>query len=298
MQLCKRLKFLMLTAMAVLLLSTSSYAAQQPDPAANPVLAHLMKLGAKMFYLGTEGGLDGWFIVKGGQVQIVYSAPDKKSVLIGGLFGDDGDSITANQIKNLMKTNPEINAMMTKAADEQLTLHKETTPSPAAQSASSSPSVALSPGERLIQELSAASGVTIGSGKPVLFMVMDPNCPHCQATWKALRASVLDEKLKIRMVPIGTLNTDNERAAAQFLHATDPLNTWDKYVSGDKSQLAGTPDQALLDAVRANHMLVDNWNIQATPYMVYRAKDGKVKVVQGELDKPEKVSVFLADLGS
>ena len=43
-------------------------ASATPDPSANPVLANLQKMGAKFFYLGNHSGLDGWFIVKGGQV--------------------------------------------------------------------------------------------------------------------------------------------------------------------------------------------------------------------------------------
>ena len=125
-------------------------------------------------------------------------------------------------------------------------------------------------------------------------MVMDPRCPHCQATWNAFRNVVMKGSLHIRMIPIAAPGSDNERAAAMLLGVADPLNAWDKYVAGDKTQLDGTPPAAALAAVRANHAIIDNWSIQNTPYLVYRAKDGKVKVLQGE---PDKLSAVLGDLG-
>jgi thiol:disulfide interchange protein DsbG len=147
-----------------------------------------------------------------------------------------------------------------------------------------------SPGERLIQALQGAAGVNVGAPlAPKLFMVVDPNCPHCQATWRALRNAVFGGKLQIRLVPIGAVSPDSDRAAAQFLHSADPLNAWDKYIAGDQSQLAGTPDAASLDAVHSNHELTDSWHIQMTPYIVYRSKDGQVKIVQGEPDQAAAV---------
>jgi thiol:disulfide interchange protein DsbG len=261
-------------------------------------LANIVKMGAKLYYMGNRSGLDGWFIVKNGQVQIAYVPAGGQSILIGAMFGADGENITAAQVKILVDTNQDISALLTNAAKEQAEITN--TPTPAANAApkanGSLPSVSLSPGERLIHDLSGAAGVTIGNpSAPQILMVMDPNCPHCQATWKGLRDPVFKNTVQIRMIPIATPGTDNERAAGQLLHVTDPLNAWDKYVAGDKNQLAGTPDASLVAAVHANHELVDSWNIHATPYLVYRSKDGTVKVLQGE---PDKVSALLVDLGS
>ncbi len=145
-----------------------------------------------------------------------------------------------------------------------------------------------------MKDLQNAAGVTIGSSTaPLLMMVMDPNCPHCHATWKVLRDSVFKNTLQVRLIPIGAVSADSERAAAQLLHIADPLNGYDKYVAGDKTQLAGAPDPALTTAIRSNGTLIDSWHIQMTPYLLYRSKDGKVKIVQGE---PEQVSAILNDI--
>jgi hypothetical protein len=268
-----------------------------PDPAANPVLAMLQKSGAKLFYLGNRYEMDGWFILKDGQVQIIYAPPGNKAALVGALFSEDGQNLTSLQLAELIKDNPEAAALLGGAQKEQAAIAQAGSPSaaPVSPSTNGLPAATLSPGERLVQDLSGASTVVIGNvSSPELLMVMDPHCLHCQATWKVLRDPVFKGTMHIRMIPIGPPDSDNERAAAVLLSSGDPLNMWDKYVGGDHSVLAGTPSATALTAVRANHQVIDSWSIQDTPYLVYRAKDGKVKVVVGE---PDKVSAVLSDMG-
>lgn len=275
--------------------TTPIAAAATPDPSVNPALSNMLKAGAKLHYLGTRSALDGWLIVKDGRIQIVYSTADKKSVIVGAMFSDSGENITSEQIRTVVEGNKELAATLMGITQEQPTPTQTsvapTLPAPASVTV-------VSPGERLYQDLSAATGVTLGTGTPKLLMIMDPDCPHCQATWRVLRDAVFKNTIQLRMIPIATAGSDNERAAAQLLHTADPLNAWDKYVGatkgqGDKNQLAGPADPVLVAALRANHTLVDSWHIDQTPYLVYRGKDGKVKVVIGE---PEKVSSILSDL--
>lgn len=276
-----------------------------PDPAANALINSLLKQGAKAYFLGSKANLDGWFVVKDGQVQVIYTSPDGKFALAGVLFGSDEDNITAAQMGSLIESNAEVKALLgaanaqvnsatagaapvTAAAPQQVMAQQNTAPAQAHAST----------GERLLQDLSGATSVDLGpAGTPQLFMVMDPGCPHCKATWKALRETVMKNALQVRLVPIANPDSDTERAAARLLHTADPLGSWDKYAAGDKTELAGSADPKLVQAVRANHELTDSWNIEATPFMVYRGKDGKVKIFQGELDSAEKTKTLLADLG-
>jgi protein-disulfide isomerase len=290
------MKQIVIALIALFLFQATASAA--PDPSANPVLSGLQKMGAKLFYLGNQNGMDGWFIVKNGQVQIVYANADNKSAIVGAMFGEHGENITAQQIAALVQSNKEIADMIAAAQKEQAAIAQAGAPPKTATASTpvTIPSTAISPGERLIHDLSGAATAVVGNpSSPELLMVMDPHCPHCQATWNALRNDVIKGTLHIRMIPIGTADTDNERAAAMLLGVSDPVNAWDKYVAGDASQLAGTPSPAAMAAIRANHKLIDSWSIQSTPYLVYRAKDGKVKVVVGE---PEKISAILTDLGN
>jgi hypothetical protein len=295
----------LVTLVLVISLPSLSFAAdavktQAPDPAANPVLAGIIKLGSKLYYLGNKSGLDGWLIVKDGQVQIAYATPGSQNAMIGAMFGPSGENVSADQVQALLTTNKELNTLLTNSmnpgqaapgtvADPNMAMAQNQ----AAVSAAPNPAVLLPPGERLMKDLLNAAGVSIGNGAaPLLLMVMDPDCPHCQATWRALRDTVLKNNLQIRLIPLGA-QTEHERAAAQLLHVADPLTVWDKYVGGDKSQLAGTPDATLIAAIRANGALVDSWHIDVTPYLVYRAKDGKVKFIKGE---PDQVTAITGDI--
>jgi len=275
-----------------------------------------MKSGTKVYYLGKSAGLDGWFLIKDSQVQIGYTSPDKQSIVFGVMLDKDGQSTSALQIKTLYDNNPEVGALLAGLGAQPQTQPVPSSPMPAGMGmatpsptmmpdamapaaatpalASSTPTL-LSPGERLIQALQVAPGVNLGTASaPRMWMIADPNCPHCQATWHRLRDAVFAGKLQIRVVPIGAVDPDSERAAAQLLGSPNPLEAWDKYIGGDQNQLAGTPDAAWLQAVHNNHALIDAWHITMTPYMVYRAKDGTVKIVQGELQQP---AAILNDIG-
>jgi protein-disulfide isomerase len=295
------MKRILLAFAALFLFHVSSFAAaapatpSAPNASANPVLSSLQKSGAKLFYMGNRLGMDGWFIVKDGQVQIIYATPDNKGAMIGALFGQDGENVTTLQVTTLVQNNKEVADLIAAAQNEQANIVQAGNPGAAATTgAGGMPSAPLSPGERLIHDLEGAATVVVGNPKsPELLMVMDPHCKHCQATWKAMRDAVVKGSLHIRMIPIGDAGSDNERAAATFLGVSDPLDVWDKYVAGDRAQLAATPTAEELAAVRANHTVIDSWSIENTPYLVYRGKDGKVKVVQGE---PDKVSSVLGDL--
>lgn len=308
----------------VFVLAASAPASTTPDPSANPALANIVKMGAKVYYLGTRSGLDGWFIFKDGRVQVAYSPSDKKVLIIGAMFGENGESITSAQVKSLMETNKEVSNLMTSALQEQQAMGPASaipqaalppalqknvpvagtivTPMPTAVAAPAIPVMqpaALTPGERLLQDFTSAPGVVLGNGPAKLYMVMDPNCPHCQAAWRLLRDAVFGNLVQIKMIPIAPSSSESERQAGQLLQAADPLNSWDKYVGpakdqGDKTQLAGTPSQILIDALHGNHLLIESWHIDQTPYFAYRARDGKVKIVVGE---PQALAALLSDIG-
>ena len=274
--------------------------AKAPDVNTIPVLANMVRGGNRLFPLGVRSGLFGWLIVKDGQIQMIYLAPDGKSVLIGALFSDRGDDVTGPQIATLVKANKEVAVLVN--ARQQKTVAAAMAPGGASSAAESTNlastiskmSVPGSLGDRLYQEMALASGVVVGhNDKAQIMMVIDPNCPHCQATWKEFREAVLANHLQIKLIPIGRGEPENERAAARLLKAANPLESWDKYVGGDKSVLAGEADPMAAIAVKTNAALVDRWNISYTPYLVYRNKEGVVKIVQG---KPEQMATVLSDL--
>lgn len=273
-----------------------------------PVLSNLTKIGAKLYYLGERSGLHGWFIVKDGQIQMIYVTSDGKTSIIGGMFTGEGDNVTGPQIKALVDANKEVNDLVNSTARQQEDIARvggvpggfAAVPGGTGGGrdqtlANNLPAVPLSPGERLYQDLQAAAGVTLGRNDTAeILMVIDPDCPHCKGTWSELRESVQANRVQVRLIPIsGNMSGPNVEAASQLLRAPNPLEAWEKHLNGDKSALQGGDAGVHMQAVLANRSLIDRWNIKETPYLVYRAKDGRVKIVKG---KPDRMAAVLTDL--
>ena len=254
-----------------------------PDPMQNPALANMIKLGVKLYYLGMRSNMEGWLILKDGQLQMVYIPVGTTDLILGAMFDKDGKNVTSDQIDDLVKTNPQVAQDMASGASAKQQSTAGTAPTESA-------------GEKLLHQMDNAYGVFVGdAAAPAVDMIMDANCKHCQASWKVLRDSVMAKKLRLHLIPIANPGSDNERAGGVLLHIVDPLKAWDKYVAGDGSALPGTPDQAAISALRANHALIDNWNIDETPYFVYRSKAGSVKIIRGEI-KADHLNDLLTDV--
>ena len=270
-----------------------------PSPSSNPVLASLERSGAKFYYLGAHAGLDGWLIVKDKQVQMAYVPPAGKSALIGALFGENGENVSAKQVEALVERNEEVKNIFVEIQKEQIALAQVGAKAEASSADTSAktamPAVALSPGERLIKDLSSATTVVVGKPKaPEILMVMSPSCEHCKTMWKSLREPIAQGLFHLRMVPVALQDTNVEVEAAVLLTKSEPMLAWDQYVSGDAAALGGKPAVEAVQAVRNNVKIVANWQITKTPYFVYRGRDGKVKVVQGAI---KDLSLILKDLG-
>ena len=232
--------------------------AEQPSPSSNPVLAQALKNGTKVYYMGPVAGLEGWFLVKGEEVQIAYVAPDKNSVIIGAVFDQDGQNLTALQVHRLFQSNAEVADLLKKASEETVPVAGVGASNPVVDPAKiPQPVASLSAGERLMEELKGTAGVALGKpDAPEIYMIMDTDCPHCQMTWQMLRGAVAEGRVRIRFVPIG-ISPETEKKAAVLIGLPNALEAWDKYVGGDKSQLAGTPDPKIVKAVHQNHAFID-----------------------------------------
>ena len=281
---------------------------RSPDIKGIPVFDKMIEAGAKLYYMGERSGLYGWLIVQGGQIQMVYMPPDRKSILIGALFTDSGELVTSHQIKALSAKNADVAKIMDGSAMQQIDITRANATEGGIASVDAAPvqaeagpplvmpALPTTPGERLMSDLQAASGVVLGENQqaPELLMVVSPDCIHCKRSWAELRDVVKSGKLKVRLIPISRDSVSDEtQKAAVLLRAPNSFETWDKYASGSAEVLAGTADPTAVRAIIANREITDRWNILGTPYLLYRSKDGKIKIVQG---KPERMAAVLTDL--
>ncbi|MGB4102285.1 MAG: hypothetical protein WBK91_10325 [Alphaproteobacteria bacterium] len=263
-----------------------------------PIVRMLLDGGGELYYLGERSGLMGFFLYKAEQVQTLYLTADMQSVLVGGVYSPDGANVSSQQISEASNQNSQLAGLLMAAAEKQKEfeatsgLSKEVAEP---ESKSAMPKAApLSPGERLHHDFLVTAGVIVGEAdKPLLLMLVDPLCEHCRKTWKLLKPSVMSGALRIKLIPIGPENSERERMAAKFLNVKEPLKVWNKIEEDDYTVVEGTPTATELAHVRATMAMAQSWKINATPYLVYRGKDKKVKVVQGE---PEKIDAVLADL--
>jgi len=280
---------------------------KQPDINKIVTLKRIVNRGAKLYYLGERSGIHGWFVVKDGGIQVVYLSPDKKTVIIGGLLSEDGKNITNAQVKKLFEENPRIKEIISNSGKELDDIKKAgekggitSVPSDAsskklAKTKTALPTILKAPGERLIQDLKAAAGVNLGKDvKARIYMIAAPSCPVCKATWREIKGMVSSGKLSVRLIPVYNNVGDKEKnQAAQLLLSKNPLASWNKFVAGNKSVLDGKASETAIKAIKNNLKLVTKWNIQGYPYLVYRGKDGRIKIVQG---KPERMAAVLLDM--
>ncbi|HVY13217.1 MAG TPA: thioredoxin fold domain-containing protein [Alphaproteobacteria bacterium] len=254
--------------------------AKIPDTSNMLFIQNLRKAGTTLYYLGEALGLHGWFAVKDRQVQIFYTTPDSRAILVGALLSPEGANISQPQLALFATTHPEALAPLKTAG--------AAAPPPEAAN--------LAPSESFYTDLAAAEHVTFGrESAPLVLMIMDVNCPYCHKAWKKLEKAVDDGKLRVQMVPIAALGAKSAEQGARWLAQRSPQDAWKKLIAGDDKVLTlGDPDPAKQASIVRNTEIATRWKVDHTPYFLYRGKNGKIRLIVGE---PENAEVILNDIG-
>ena len=321
---------LALGALVLPVVAMAKGSAGPADPSRNSVLARVQASGAKLFYMGKQGGLDGWLIVKDGEIQAIYAGSDPHFALVGSIFGADGENLTAVQVGQTISGNMDgLGPMIQPAGTQPVDVADSVaTPSPVSLGLSGVPTVSLPPipqmnipqvpqvawntpvanatspsvfspnavptGERLAHDLGALRQLAIGQDNAKdLTVIVDTSNSSAATVWGLFKEAVEQGKAKLRIIPVASLDSEAERVAANLVVQRDVRQVWTRFVAGDRSGLVGDADPSALIAVRSAKSTVDSWNIRTTPYLVYRGHDGKIKVVSGEV---KDVKAVLADL--
>lgn len=264
-------------------LTVSAAQAQDSLPEMPPPLRNLVNEGAQVRYLGNERNLDAWLTIKNGQEQYFYVMPDKKTLLMGLLFDEEGTLITAQQVKRLQSQGDTLLDTLTalpttNASKQEDEAFKFKTPS-----------------EQLYTDLQNSNWVALGKADaPVMYAFIDPQCPHCHAFIDALRTGryLEDGKVQLRMIPVGF--RDETKAQAAFLIASpDPQGRWFAHMDGDENALPAKSEIGQ-QGVQRNLAIMQSWKFDVTPMIIYRAKDDSVKLVRGT---PQDIPGVLNDVG-
>lgn len=259
----------------------------QGEPPLPPPIKNMEQEGAQLRYLGEYNGLDGWIAIKGGQEQYFYVPKDGQSFVMGVLFDRDGKMVTLRQVKNLQeKSNTDtLNLFAEEDALDSATANRATV---AAESQEFK-----TPAEQLFDDVSDSNWIPLGhETAPVIYTFVDPQCPHCHAFINDLRANYIENGLiQIRMIPVG-FRADTKAQAAFLLAVPNPQKRWYEHLAGDESALPVTGD-INQQGVERNLAIMQSWKVNVTPFSVYRAKNGEVKIVQG---RAQDIGALISDL--
>ncbi len=249
-----------------------------PDPIKN-----LVAEGAQVRYLGRDHGLDAWLTIKSGQEQYFYVMPSGEAFLMGVLFDKTGKLVTAQQVQKLRKNGDDL--LDTLAAPELAANHVPTQTDPAS----------LTPSERLYNDIESSNWIPLGTrGAPVVYSFIDPQCPHCHSFIQDLKDDYIDKgRVQVRMIPIG-FKDETKAQAAFLLAAPNPQERWYNHLNDDKAALPAKAD-INQQGVERNMAVMQSWKFDVTPMIIYRGKDGKVKLVRG---KPKDVESFVGDIAA
>ncbi len=265
----------------------------KPDPTAQALIEKMVQPGTNVFYLGDEYGMPGFLLQRDDNIQILYATPDRRGLMNGALYNDKDELVTAQQLQRLRDSDPRVAALFQQGMNQMQDAFGQVKDDVLRQQKLSA--AAVSPGEKLLRELVAAHGVTIGQANaPELTMVVDPLCRHCKKAWGQFAEPYLKAgSVKLRLVPVDILGERSRNIAAHWLEMADKEAGWNRIVDGKLDGLTDNPPLPGLQKVISNRALFDRWKLPSTPYIVYRDRAGVVKVVDGV---PEQISQIIADL--
>lgn len=294
----RRLK-LLLPMMALLLGLAGTAHAQAassatPNPETTPALAPFMKEpGTHAYFMGQESNLNGWFItMTQNRVQVAYTSLDGQRLIIGAIFGADGSNVTEAQLVRLREHEPAVNQLFTNTVEQA----KQQLVKSSGMDRILKNLDPKSKGDMLYIDLAQMFRIQVGSkDAPLLFMVVDPNCPHCKHAWKDLQPLLEKTKLQVRLLPLGILGPESTRMAAMLLDQDNPTPKWNAFAAAnfDPKVLDGAPGETGVSKEKLNRAFFDKWKLRATPFFAYRSKSGEIKVLN---ETPKDMAALVADI--
>ena len=118
-------------------------------------------------------------------------------------------------------------------------------------------------------------------GAPVVYMLADPDCPHCQWTIDRWRAQILGGQIDLRIIPAPITGPSALKTTLSILHGKNVAGSFMNHMT---SNTRGTPAVTQMDATTADRNVVqsiaDNitWmrsnGIRSVPFFLYKDAAG------------------------
>ncbi|TLP59147.1 MULTISPECIES: thiol:disulfide interchange protein DsbG [Pseudomonas] len=188
----------------------------------------------------------------------LYLTPDGKHVLVGSLFDEQGQDLSAEPLQKL------VYAPMTKA---------------------------------IWAKMENTNWIADGKpdAPRIVYLFSDPNCPYCSMFWQQARPWVESGKVQLRHIMVGIIREDSPGKSAALLAAKDPAKALLEHEKAGKASTLKALDkipEAVQNKLDANLALMDELGLSATPAIFYQDEQGQLQSQQGA-PRPEMLGKIL-----
>lgn len=277
-----------------------------PAPELPTLLKDLEKRGIQVFYMGLKDNVPGWVIIQNGVPTYFYQPPNSSHLIQGLMFNEAGKNVTIEQLQNLQFregdvlgqlvkniTQPQQNAQQQQQNAQVSQAAQNFAQNQLAQTVQSAPQRdPNSPAEVLFASFQQSNWVSFGSASaPKAYVVIDPDCPHCQKMMREMRPLIEAGQIELRVIPIG-FNSQSKKVGSLMLAGSNPSGLFYSYIDGNTNNEI-LKEEINTAGVDSNLGVVRRWELDATPFVVYRDGVGEIKLIRGI---PKDPASFVADL--
>ncbi|WP_449434141.1 thiol:disulfide interchange protein DsbG [Pseudomonas putida] len=188
----------------------------------------------------------------------LYLTPDGKHVLVGSLFDEQGQDLSAEPLEKL------VYAPMTKAVWGKM-------------------------------ENTAWIADGKADAPRIVYLFSDPNCPYCNMFWQQARPWVESGKVQLRHIMVGIIRQDSPGKSAALLAAKDPAKALAQHEKAGKAstlKALETVPEAVQKKLEGNMALMEELGLAATPAIFYQDEQGNLQSQQGA-PRPEMLGKIL-----
>jgi len=195
-------------------------------------------------------GLTGWVLSQGGKYSVVYTTADSKTLIAGALIDERGQNLSQ--------------------------LYE----------ASQVPQADLSAAFAQLEKTSYIAEGSTGNAKSIIYAFVDANCPYCHYLWQAVQPYQA-AGLQVRWIPVAMLGPTSLPKAVSILAAKDKVAAFRSMEENHgkpwtaPAGISATSHPTIVTALQKNGEVMDGFGIGGTPGIVWRDKQGKVRVKSG-----------------
>lgn len=128
-------------------------------------------------------------------------------------------------------------------------------------------------------QAAASKFISEGTGKKVVYFVIDPTCPYCKKLWADTRRFADKKDFQLRWILVSVLGEQGSRLADVVLKANS-ISALNEVMTG-KASASGMAKKETVDILDANKKIQATTHAQGVPLMLYKDYGGTPRVTYG-----------------